>query len=97
VIAHAAVRVVTGQRDVGRRGAEVEQHVRLTEQQPGLVLAAVAVVATFVVDVYAASITAAIFAAAIAYYWFYSRHRIVTGSPDEEFARLALAEAELKQ
>lgn len=62
-----------------------------------LVLSAVAVVATFVVDVYAASITAAIFAAAIAYYWFYSRHRIVTGSPDEEFARLALAEAELKQ
>lgn len=62
-----------------------------------LVLSAVAVVATFVVDIYAASITAAIFAAAIAYYWFYSRHRIVTGSPDEEFARLALAEAELKQ
>lgn len=62
-----------------------------------LVLSAVAVVATFVVDVYAASITAAIFAGAIAYYWFYSRHRIVTGSPDEEFARLAQAEAELKQ
>ena len=62
-----------------------------------LALSAVAVVATFVVDVYAASITAAIFAAAIAYYWFYSRHRIVAGSPDEEFARLALAEAELKK
>ncbi|XTR53396.1 ethanolamine permease [Pseudarthrobacter sp. So.54] len=61
-----------------------------------LVLSAVAVAATFVVDVFAASITATIFAAAIAYYWFYSRHRIVTGSPDEEFAKLALAEAELK-
>ncbi len=61
-----------------------------------LVLSAVAVVATFVVDVFAASITAGIFAAAIAYYWFYSRHQIVAGSPDEEFAKLALAEAELK-
>lgn len=61
-----------------------------------LVLAAVAVVATFVVDVNAASITAAIFGAALLYYWFYSRHRIVAGAPEEEFARLAAAEAELK-
>jgi ethanolamine permease len=60
-----------------------------------LVLAAVAVVATFVVDVMAASITAAVFAAALLYYWFYSRHRIVAGAPEEEFARLAAAEAEL--
>ncbi|HBH59773.1 MAG TPA: ethanolamine permease [Arthrobacter bacterium] len=61
-----------------------------------LVLSAVAVVATFVVDVYAAGITAAIFAAALLYYWFYSRHRIVAGAPEEEFAQLAKAEAELK-
>lgn len=61
-----------------------------------LVLAAVAVVATFVVDVNAASITAAIFGAALLYYWFYSRHRIVAGAPEEEFAQLAAAEAELK-
>lgn len=61
-----------------------------------LVLAAVAVVATFIVDVNAASITAAIFGAALLYYWFYSRHRIVAGAPEEEFARLAAAEAELK-
>ncbi|NYD78511.1 ethanolamine permease [Arthrobacter cupressi] len=61
-----------------------------------LVLSAVAVVATFVVDVFAASITAGIFAAALLYYWFYSRHRIVAGAPEEEFARLARAEAELK-
>jgi ethanolamine permease len=61
-----------------------------------LVLAAVAVVATFVVDVFAASITAAIFGAALLYYWFYSRHRIVAGAPEEEFAQLAAAEAELK-
>jgi ethanolamine permease len=61
-----------------------------------LALSAVAVVATFVVDVFAASITAGIFAAALLYYWFYSRHRIVAGAPEEEFARLAQAEAELK-
>lgn len=61
-----------------------------------LVLSAVAVVATFVVDVFAASITAAIFAAALVYYWLYSRHRIVAGAPEEEFAQLAMAEAELK-
>jgi ethanolamine permease len=60
-----------------------------------LLLAAVAVVATFVVDVLAASITAAVFAAALLYYWFYSRHRIVAGAPEEEFAQLAAAEAEL--
>ncbi|MHA7305634.1 ethanolamine permease [Arthrobacter sp. TMN-49] len=61
-----------------------------------LVLAAVAVVATFVVDVFAASITAAIFAIALLYYWFYSRHRIVAGAPEEEFAQLAAAEEELR-
>jgi ethanolamine permease len=61
-----------------------------------LILAAVAVVATFFVDVLAASITAAVFAVALAYFWFYSRHRIVVGSPDEEFAALELAEQELK-
>jgi ethanolamine permease len=61
-----------------------------------LVLAAVAVIATFFVDVFAASITAAVFAVALAYFWFYSRHHIVSGSPDEEFAALELAEQELK-
>ena len=40
-------------------------------------------------------LTAAVFAAALLYYWFYSRHRIVAGAPEEEFARLAAAEAEL--
>lgn len=60
-----------------------------------LILAAVAVVATFVVDVVAASITAAVFAAALLYYWSYSRHRIVAGAPEEEFAHHAAAEAEL--
>jgi ethanolamine permease len=61
-----------------------------------LFLAAVAVIATFVVDVFAASITAVLFGAALLYYWFYSRHQIVAGAPEEEFAQLAAAEAELK-
>ncbi|MBG6181631.1 ethanolamine permease [Arthrobacter sp. CAN_A1] len=62
-----------------------------------LILASVAVVATFVVDVLAASITAGIFGAALLYYGLYSRHRIVAGAPEEEFAQLAAAEAELKK
>jgi ethanolamine permease len=60
-----------------------------------LVLAVAAVVATFFVDVKAAGITAAIFAAAIAYFWFYSRHRLVANAPEEEFEAIERAEAEL--
>ncbi|WP_290655557.1 ethanolamine permease [Kocuria sp.] len=62
----------------------------------GLVLALVAVVATFLVDVLAASITAAVFVVFLAYFWFYSRHRVVTNAPEEEFARLKDAEASLQ-
>ena len=61
-----------------------------------LVLSAVAVVATFVVDILAAGITAIVFLAFIAYFWFYSRHRIVGGAPEEEFAAITAAEADLK-
>ncbi|WP_104524611.1 ethanolamine permease [Blastococcus atacamensis] len=60
-----------------------------------LVLAAAAVVATFFVDVQAAGITAAIFVAALAYFWFYSRHRLVANAPEEEFEAVGRAEAEL--
>ncbi|WP_324273586.1 hypothetical protein [Blastococcus brunescens] len=60
-----------------------------------LVLAAAAVVATFFVDVKAAGITAAIFVAALAYFWFYSRHRLVANAPEEEFEAVSRAEAEL--
>jgi len=60
-----------------------------------LVLALVAVAATFVVDMFAATITALIFVAALGYFWFYSRHRLVASAPEEEFAQLARAEAEL--
>ena len=60
-----------------------------------LVLAAAAVVATFVVDPLAAAITAGIFVIALADFWFYSRHHLVAGAPEEEFAAIARAEAEL--
>ena len=60
-----------------------------------LVLAAAAVVATFVVDPVAAAITAGIFVVAIGYFWFFSRHRLVANAPEEEFAAIARAEAEL--
>jgi ethanolamine permease len=60
-----------------------------------LVLAAAAVVATFFVDEKAAGITALIFVAALAYFWFYSRHHLVASAPEEEFAAIGRAEAEL--
>lgn len=60
-----------------------------------LVLALVAVVATFLVDVVAASITALVFVVFLAYYWFYSRHRLVGHAPEEEFAQIRTAEADL--
>ncbi|CCG04383.1 ethanolamine permease [Blastococcus saxobsidens] len=60
-----------------------------------LVLAAAAVVATFFVDEKAAGITALIFLAALAYFWFYSRHRLVADAPEEEFEAIGRAEAEL--
>ncbi|PXY21953.1 ethanolamine permease [Prauserella flavalba] len=60
-----------------------------------LVLAVAAVIATFLVDKVAAAITAAIFVAAVGYFWFYSRHRLVAAAPEEEFAVIASAEHEL--
>ncbi|WP_199440143.1 ethanolamine permease [Umezawaea beigongshangensis] len=60
-----------------------------------LVLAVAAVVATFVVDVVASAITGGIFLVALAYFWFYSRHRLVANAPEEEFAAIARAEREL--
>ncbi|WP_240778004.1 ethanolamine permease [Nonomuraea basaltis] len=60
-----------------------------------LVLAVAALVAVFLVDVIAALIVAAIFVAALAYFWFYSRHRLVANAPEEEFEAIARAETEL--
>jgi ethanolamine permease len=59
------------------------------------VLAIAAVVATFFVDEEAAGITAGVFLLAIAYFWFYSRHRLVADAPEEEFAAVEKAESEL--
>lgn len=59
------------------------------------VLACSALVATFLVDRDAAFIALAVYAVALAYFAFYSRHRLVAGAPEEEFAALAAAEAEL--
>ncbi|MGJ9404193.1 ethanolamine permease [Arthrobacter sp. KK5.5] len=81
-----------------------EPHLERGYRTPGgvvttgiaLVLAVVALVATFVVDVYAASITAGVFLLAIAYFWFYSRHHLVASAPEEEFALLEDSEKSLK-
>ena len=60
-----------------------------------LTLSVVAVVATFFVDIKAAGITAAVFVAALAYFWFYSRHHLVASAPEEEFAQISDAESKL--
>ena len=59
------------------------------------VLAIAAVVAVFFVDETAALIVAGVFVAALAYFWFYSRHRLVADAPEEEFEAIERAEAEL--
>ena len=59
------------------------------------VLAIAAVVAVFFVDETAALIVALVFLVALAYFWFYSRHRLVADAPEEEFEAIERAEAEL--
>ncbi|MBS1694309.1 MAG: ethanolamine permease [Actinobacteria bacterium] len=61
-----------------------------------LVIAVLAVIATFLVDHIAALCCLVVFAAFMAYFGFYSRHRLVANSPDEEFAALARAEEDLR-
>ena len=61
------------------------------------VLACSALVATFLVDKDAAFIALGVYAVALAYFAFYSRHRLVASAPEEEFAALAEAEAELSR
>lgn len=60
-----------------------------------LVLAVVAVIATFFVDILAASITAGIFMIFLAYFLLYSRHHLVASAPEEEFDQIRAAEADL--
>ncbi|QNG19691.1 ethanolamine permease [Rhodococcus triatomae] len=61
-----------------------------------LVVAAAAVIATFLVDPQAALWTFVAFGGFMAYFGLYSRHHLVANSPDEEFAVLAKAEEELE-
>ena len=61
-----------------------------------LVVAALSVVATFVVDSTAAFWCLVVFAAFMAYFGLYSRRHLVANSPDEEFAAFAAAEEELE-
>ncbi|MDF2967476.1 MAG: Ethanolamine permease [Nocardioidaceae bacterium] len=60
-----------------------------------LVLACAAFVAVFLVDVTAALITLGLFVLALAYFWFFSRHRLVGVAPEEEFDAITSAESEL--
>lgn len=60
-----------------------------------LVVASLAVVATFLVDPVAALWCLVVFAAFMAYFGLHSRHHLVAASPDEEFAALARAEEDL--
>ncbi|WP_224401754.1 ethanolamine permease [Pseudonocardia sp. ICBG1034] len=60
-----------------------------------LAVAVLAVIATFLVDPVAAGATLGAFALFMLYFALYSRHHLVAAAPDEEFAALAQAEAEL--
>ena len=61
-----------------------------------LVLAAAAVLATFLVDVTAALWTLAAYGAFLAYFALYSRHHLVASAPEEEFELLADAEEDVR-
>ncbi|MCW2537297.1 MAG: Ethanolamine permease [Modestobacter sp.] len=61
-----------------------------------LVLAAAAVLATFLVDPVAAVLTLVAYAVFLAYFALYSRHHLVASAPEEEFAALAAADEELR-
>ena len=56
-----------------------------------LVLAVLAVLATFLVDPLAAGLTLVAFGLFMAYFALYSRHHLVASAPEEEFAALAAA------
>ncbi|MDX3692881.1 ethanolamine permease [Streptomyces europaeiscabiei] len=82
-----------------RREPELERPYRtpggILTSSVALVLACSALVATFLVDVTAAIIALVVYAVAAAYFGLYSRKHLVAKAPEEEFAALAAAEAEL--
>ncbi|GAB3245944.1 ethanolamine permease [Alteromonas gracilis] len=59
------------------------------------VLACVAVIAGFLVEPNVIWVTLGVYAVAIAYFGLYSRHHIVQGAPEEEFAAIEAAERDL--
>jgi ethanolamine permease len=61
-----------------------------------LVLAAAAVLATFLVDRVAAFWTLGAYGTFLAYFAVYSRHHLVASAPEEEFELLAAAESDLE-
>lgn len=61
-----------------------------------LVLAVLAVLATFLVDRLAAGLTLGAFALFMAYFALHSRHHLVAAAPEEEFAALAAAEDDVR-
>lgn len=58
-------------------------------------LSLVAIVSTFVVDAFAAGCTLVVLAVLMVYFFAYSRKHLVGNAPEEEFAALQAAEAEL--
>ena len=60
-----------------------------------LILALIAVVAGFLVDPKVWFMAAGIYVVFIAYFIFYSRHKLVQGTPEEEFEAIRKAEQEL--
>jgi ethanolamine permease len=62
-----------------------------------LVLALAAVLATFLVDTTAALWALGTYALFLAYFGLYSRHHLVASAPEEEFAAVQAAEAELSR
>ncbi len=61
-----------------------------------LALACVAVVAGFLVDPRVVVGAVAIYAVLIGYFALYSRHHLVSGTPEEEFAAIQAAEQDLR-
>lgn len=62
----------------------------------GLLLSCVATCSTFFVDVVAATAVLAIFVVGAVYFLLYARFHLVANAPEEEFARLAEAENDLR-
>ena len=60
-----------------------------------LVLSLVALASTFVVSIQAAMWSALFYLIMVTYFVLYSRHRLVTSAPEEEFDMIASAESEL--